>query len=340
MVAIDSKINKEALRNEAKYIREVNCINKRIDFNNTWEIGKIWTDDASLALSQYIENITIWTSIPLNKNAIAFFSSNPTIDKTFSLFLDSFDAIPYHPDFAFDIIWRAFEVSLSGYGNKHWRPCPEGTHVLISKAANDIIDSLAIQDSSLHSVIQDYLCHIPLPLLRFMFARMYYKRELGVNQQLTLIQSRCKDVLGEIYELIEQKYDINTCSIVSPEDNRNAALLLGKIMSGETVVLGSPQKTFKGLSLKQRIDLFINGILYTSRCERFHGDVPSPFKNSLNTSLSRYQSYYYMAAMTTIFYYCILYKEASFSDIEIFSLNNIAVSFGNIRENISSMHKY
>jgi len=33
------------------------------------------------------------------------------------------------------------------------------------------------------------------------------------------------------------------------------------------------------LSLQERIDFVLNGLIYTSRCERFHGDYFSPTKS-------------------------------------------------------------
>lgn len=328
----------QRLKAETRRQKEIDCVKKRIAFNNSWTDGAMWRDDAFDRLQDYLKVTPIWTNVVLNEeNAFDYFDANPIIDKAFSLYLDSFDVIPYHPDLAFDIIWRVFEASLVNYGNTHWKPCPEGTHVLVTRASSEIISALANQDPSLKSLIQEYLEHIPLPLLRYMFARMYYERELGVSQQLELIQSRCKTILGDTYALIKDKYGIKKDS-PSPENQRNAALLLGKILRGEKVVLGTPKKTVITLPLTDRIDLFINGILFTSRCERFHGDVPSPFKSSLNTSLSRYQAYYYLSAATAIFYYCILYKEASYSGNEVFSMKNLVESFGTLRKNISGMH--
>lgn len=326
----------EQRRMEARIAREKACIDKRILYNNKWKVGSVWKDDARVMLDKYLVKNTLWSSIPLNENALIFFNNDPTIDKLFALFLDSFDAMPYHPDFAFDIIWRVYEASLVNYG-RNWRPCPDGTHVLITKASNDIVDSLANHEALLKDLIEDYLCNIPLSLLRFMFARMYYERELGVSEQLTLIQTRCKAVLGEMYELIKEKYNVGQ-GVVTAADQRNAAILLGKIFRGEDIVLGNPQTTFKALTLKHRVELLINGIIFTSRCERFHGDVPSPFKSSLNTSLSRYQTYYYLAASTTLFYYCVLFKEAANSGIEIFSIQDLSRVLEEIREQISNMY--
>lgn len=329
--------DKEQRKREAFIEREKVFIRKRISFNNNWTVGTVWRDDARDKLDEYISSVRIWSSITLKEKASVFFSENPTLDKLFTLFLDSYDAMPYHPDFAFDIIWRVFEASLVNYG-RNWRPCPEGTHELIKKATCDIIDSLANQEEPLKTLIQNYLCNIPLSLLRFMFARMYYERELGVNRQLALIQSRCHDVLGELYELIKEKYHVEE-GLAQAVDQRNAAILLGKIFSGEEIELGNPKRTFKALSLKHRIELFINGILFTSRCERFHGDVPSPLKSSLNTNLSRYQAYYYLSATTALFYYCVLFKEAADYGTALFSMQDLLGTMGEMREQISNMHR-
>ena len=199
----------QRLKAETRRQKEIDCVKKRIAFNNSWTDGAMWRDDAFDRLQDYLKVTPIWTNVVLNEeNAFDYFDANPIIDKAFSLYLDSFDMIPYHPDLAFDIIWRVFEASLVNYGNTHWKPCPEGTHVLVTRASSEIISALANQDPSLKSLIQEYLEHIPLPLLRYMFARMYYERELGVSQQLELIQSRCKTILGDTYALIKDKYGI------------------------------------------------------------------------------------------------------------------------------------
>lgn len=103
----------EQRRMEARIAREKACIDKRILYNNKWKVGSVWKDDARVMLDKYLVKNTLWSSIPLNENASIFFNNDPTIDKLFALFLDSFDAMPYHPDFAFDIIWR-------GYMRRHW----------------------------------------------------------------------------------------------------------------------------------------------------------------------------------------------------------------------------
>lgn len=58
---------------------------------------------------------------------------------------------------------------------------------------------------------------------------------------------------------------------------------------------------------KKRIELLISVVLYSSRCERFHGDIYSPFKSS-KAKLITYYEYYYLTLCSLFFFWVLMYK--------------------------------
>ena len=73
-------------------------------------------------------------------------------------------------------------------------------------------------------------------------------------------------------------------------NQRNAALLLLLILRGKEVDIEG--KVLKPLELEKRIELYVSCVIYSSRCERFHGDYYSPLKSSL-ADLATYYEYYF-----------------------------------------------
>lgn len=74
---------------------------------------------------------------------------------------------------------------------------------------------------------------------------------------------------------------------------------------------------FDGLPLENRLELTISGILYTSRCNRFHGDFYSPFKSS-ESGLQHYYEYYYFFIYTYEMFWILLKKYLKDNDIDCF----------------------
>jgi hypothetical protein len=78
---------------------------------------------------------------------------------------------------------------------------------------------------------------------------------------------------------------------------RKIGKLLYNLLQGQTMVLpkhNNPLQTHDyTLSLMQKFDLILNGLIYTYRNERFHGSTFSPFKSS-KAKLSTYGHAHYM----------------------------------------------
>lgn len=270
---------------------------KRIDYNNNWPNKNIEfqaEQDFKNALNDKGLN-QIFKPIYL-----------PLIDdfqfqRLLSFKIDIYEQLPLRPDIAFDLAWRTFEAYTSYFAktnnwtvNKSWK--------ILNKSCEDIFKNQINNDNTLQAVFEELTNIIPLQASEFLIKRIFETTSNAIKSQQTQIVERVKDFLGnDLYSAIETKYG---GANFNAENQRKASLLLKIIITGSEVDV-SGQK-FK-LDIEKRMKLIINGLLYTYRNERFHGDAFSPFKSS-KTDMKTYSvSYYYLIA-TYFFIACLIYK--------------------------------
>ncbi len=101
---------------------------------------------------------------------------------------------------------------------------------------------------------------------------------------------------------------------------RNAALLLQLILKGREVTVNKHKYQ---LGLEKRLEFLLSCVLYTSRCERFHGDYFSPFKSD-RANLDTYAFSYYLLAFCYIYLLTLIHRHCELNNIgEICSLDSI-----------------
>ena len=119
----------------------------------------------------------------------------------------------------------------------------------------------------------------------------YFKMDLSVSPQVTFVRERANDLLGEeIIQAIKDKY-VNKDGRMDADNQRKAARLFLLILKGAEVDVNGYK--MKPLDLPKRIEFYTSCVVYSSRCERFHGDYYSPLKSSL-TDMGTYYEYYYL----------------------------------------------
>ena len=93
------------------------------------------------------------------------------------------------------------------------------------------------------------------------------------------------------------------------------------------------------VDIEKRLLFMLSCVLYTYRCERFHGDYFSPFKSDMAT-LKTYAFSYYLLTFSYVYLWTLIYQFCEWQRLgEICSLTNILASAKTMQERMSLMAK-
>lgn len=290
---------------------------KRIDYNNKWpeEVIVFSGQQAfyDLLKEKGIQNILKPIQLP--------FIDDFQFQRLLSFKIDIYEQLPNRPDIAFDLAWRTFEAYSAYFtyiGN--WNTTK--TWKILNKISEDILINQINQNVELDNAFTNLINSIPLQAAEFLVRRLFEVATASLKSQQTQIIERVTDSMGQdLFNSFKSKY-----SNLTPVNQRNAGLLLQKIISGNKIKLNG--KEFQ-MSKIQIIKLLINGILYTYRNERFHGDAFSPFKSS-KTQTKTFSHSYYCLISTYFFIAQLISKhfETQFNTNEIAqSLNDNIIRY-------------
>lgn len=270
---------------------------KRIKFNNTWPDCGLWSSDLTEMFEAQLKKSgfnQLFVPIKFDEEVSAkVLYKEYKINKIISNILDSYDYLPLHPDYAFDITWRTFEIMLHLYVNTFDSTnSNKGLDTLFSR----IVDSVFVQQinnyPTLKETIYRLLCEdMSWSAIHYAAARLFLLPDIQINESDQQCPKRCEAIIGkELYADMKAKFLHNDC--LDAAYHRKMTLLLNKYMiSGNEFVLSDNHKYV--LSPQQSLAFCISCILYTSRCERIHGDYFSPFKSE-RSSLCQYYEYYWL----------------------------------------------
>lgn len=291
----------------------------RVEYHSKWDKGVFWSSNiTNLFQERLVEHRYSQLFIPIKLNsssAIDTLYQNPELNRLFSILIDSYDELPTRPDIAFDLCWRAFEIEMNLYKNQAWNKNSDlTTRDLIARICKEAISPLYRTEDSIKESINLIFENISIKSLSFCITRAIAVAELTVQGQNGLVVERLKSALGDnLWEDIKKKYfPLN--GTISPQTKRKICFLLKKILNGETITLNDKCYT---LDFSNRLEFLIGGILYTSRCERFHGDYFSPFKSDKATLKTFYDFYYQLLTTYTLFW-CLLYKYKKYKGLNTF----------------------
>ncbi|MDO6598438.1 hypothetical protein Q4512_16080 [Oceanihabitans sp. 2_MG-2023] len=269
---------------------------KRIEYNNKWpnEVIIFSAQKAFLELlnDKGIINILRPIKLPLIENY--------EFQRLLSFKIDIYEQLPNRPDIGFDLAWRTFEA-YSTYIAKKSNWSVSKTWKITNKISEDFFINQYNNNSELNSAFKELTKAVPLQATEYLIKKLFEEESSAIKSQQRQITDRVKDCIGnELFDAIEKKYgDLNA------DTQRRAGMLLQILLSGREIEL--KEKKYQ-LSQLQIIKLLINGILYTYRNERFHGDAFSPFKSSL-TKIKTYAHSYYLLISTYFFISQLIYKD-------------------------------
>lgn len=303
------------------HAREFDQTIKRVNYNNSWHSVGVWMDSLQNDVINGLKENKwpqIFVPILFEKDAVQVLFKEAKLNRLVSILLDMNDVLPLHPDLSFDIVWRTFEIALHMYHKEFDRQSSskslteseriaqqnrkDNTPVtdLLVRVSDSVFSRLLSRNKDLQNSIESLIGEkISISALRFVSQRMFFVSTININSDEKQMNERSKERLGvELYNDLRDKYvKENT---IDAGNLRNLTLLLKKIMKGEEVMIAEKRK-YK-LSLKERIDFVTDCILFTSRCERFHGDYFSPFKSERNSLRNVYQYYWQTLVAYTFFW--------------------------------------
>lgn len=318
--------------------RELIWTEKRIAYNNTWPKSGLWFSDVQQLLNEYLhgQGITqIFEPVKLSEVAKYILFSNAKLNKMFSGIVDIYDELPYRPDEGFNIAWRSLEIFMNHHKSIAWPKDNDKATNLMKRTVEELIMPLVNKDQQIKEMWERFLSEIPISVLRFAIMRCFFQHDLAITNKTEKVSERAKNILTkELYADIKAKYKLE--EMVKPDADvlRRSSLLLQKILKGEKVMVNNNEYM---VDIEKRILFMLSCVLYTYRCERFHGDYFSPFKGDMAT-LNTYAFSYYLLAFSYVYLWTLIYQFCEWQKLgEICSLANIMEAAKTMQERIKPM---
>lgn len=324
----------------SKEEREYQQTQLRVSYHNSWSSNPIWKDalfkqvQSNLNannLSQILSPLQIDTAV-----ATDVLYNAPKLNRLFSTLLDVYELLPYHPDMAFDCMWRTLEVAIKMYVSdfdSHFtdKAANHYVHLRTEDYLLHICDSVFVKggkaDSNVLNLLNQWIENIPFSTLRFVTARMFLSNELQLIPDSDNVSKRTREELGtSLYEDLKLKYFTN--NELSADNHRRIILFMRKLLRGEQMTIETTEgktHTYK-LSLQYRVVFICSSIMYSSRCCRFHGDYFSILKSE-RSNLNTYYGQYWMFTLCYYLFWVILHSSTEKYGLKpFFSLKEVHTS--------------
>ncbi|MFK4390434.1 hypothetical protein CN563_02755 [Bacillus sp. AFS026049] len=271
----------------------------RLGFNNSWEEGKRISLPHHDLLMKKIQDTTSKSFIPFKFPG----NDDNEFHKALAYFLDGLDGLPLRPDIAFDNTWRAVDSYVLGIF--------QGDTEQPKKTWDLYIDSYP----SVKDTFERFHNLIPLQSLEFLSKRLLNNSISNVERRHVVhIRKRVKRVLEDVksglYDDILTKYNI-----FDADTQRKCASLFKIALAGRAITLNGKSVQF---NTKQSVVLVLDGIIYSSRNERFHGDSFPQFLSS-KAKMSTFASGYFVF-LYTYFLFLLLVHYDTVLELEISSV--------------------
>lgn len=340
------KINETVMKEEKKQRieaaekRELLWTEKRIAYNDSWPSQGIWYSDVQKSLDNWLREhglVQLFETIKLSDTSRDVLYKQAKFNKLVSGIMDIYDELPYRPDNAFDIAWRSLEILMTHHKNIAWPDDNDKTAHLMSRTAKELTLPLIEKDQRVCDMVEAFLADMPLSVLRYAIIRCYIKHDLAINTHIEKVSKRAENIMGNaLYEDIKKQYKLEEEVKPDADVERRASLLLQKILKGDQVTVNGNEHQ---MNIENRLMFILSCILFTHRCERFHGDYFSPFKSD-RASLDTYAFSYYALSFCYIYFWMILYMHCKWKKIEgIVTLESIIAAAKTIQERLIPLIK-
>lgn len=250
--------------------------------------------------------------------------ANPELNKIHSTTLDTFETLPFRPDISFDSMWRAFEALVIRYAKDQWSILGNSTDTIatLSRICNEALKPVISHSGKIETSLGKLIKAMPVSIGRFALVRMLFDREIKISSQFGYVSQRSRSILGnELYEKFIDRYVDNGTLLA--KNHYSGALKIARMVNGERLTFN--EKETKGIPDNKRWEFIISVILYTSRCERYHGDFFSPFMSSL-AKMDTYRHWYWLLTITMSFFWILMKKYTDITNPELITDEKIAAS--------------
>lgn len=285
-------------------------LKRQIDFNNNWPTEKEVNSEAlHLFLKRMDGNKLNQLLVPVivkENEAFATFTRDKELAKIFSAYLDVFHFLPLHPDLAFDNIWRTLEYTIKLYAKRAWNyGADKGVADCFRRVATEVVEPMVNKEESLEKAYAALFNNMSVSLSNYVTDRLLYSKQLSVAPQIALVQERAEQILPKgLLDTIKQAYSKKDGNM-DTKDIRDIGRRFARLIKGKDFEFGGNK--YNSIGFADRVHFLLSVVLYTSRCERFHGDIYSPFKSSIS-SLNRYYAYYYLTLASLLIFWTIINK--------------------------------
>lgn len=250
-----------------------------------------------------------------------------------SYLIESLDVLPLKVDLSFDFSWKGLELYMGQAYLKHKGQSTSNVTDLIKYANKHYWKSLLNKNSTLKNQFKNLIKLIPSQSYEYLGKRALENysplnpKANALYTRIALTNGNKELVIDNLLQHLYYKYGNPSTA----EITRKVGRIFYKLLFGDTINLpdinDSNREISFFLSFDQKMDLVINGLLYTFRNERFHGNTFSPFKSS-QASLKTYSHAHYMFLWT---YFLVnltkLYlRNTSINIKEIIDNNNLNIS--------------
>lgn len=212
-----------------------------------------------------------------------------------SFLIDALDMFPNYPNFAFEFIFKAIDL----YSEKLYSGTSQLTQRLQSIVDNEM-NTLILNNEYL-KMVEKLFEKIPNSTCQYLYTRLL--EEYDDSQSIYHQNGKCKQILTRLikrgndtsrysdlakvleYAFKNYKFDSNNYA----DSIRKGSRFLFNIFTESEIDIGS--EVIK-VNPVDKLNLWANGVLFTMRNDRAHGDGISSFKSSL-TSLKTYAHNYF-----------------------------------------------
>ena len=256
------------------------------------------------------------------------------LDKEYHIYIsyliESLDVLPLKMDLSFDFSWKGLELYMGKAYEIHRGQKISNVSDLIKYSRSNYWYDVISNNANILKGIEEFIKLIPSQSYEYLGKRMLESYSIASpknNQLYTRIAMSNGNVDIKIDTLLKDLYT----KYGNPDNGdktRKIGRIIYKLLIGQTITLpkndNAIQENNYNLDLKEKIDLIVNGLLYTYRNERFHGNTFSPFKSS-KASLQTYSHAHYLFLWT---YFLV--------NITKLYLNNISITKEDVENNIKS----
>lgn len=246
-----------------------------------------------------------------------------------SYFIESLDVLPLKMDLAFDFSWKGLEFYMGKAYELHKGQRTTNVSDLIKYSKSNYWFDVISNNQNIKDGIESFLRLMPSQSYEYLGKRMLDNYSIATpraNPLYTRIAMTNGNTDVKIDGLIKDLFT-KYGNLTNGDDTRKVGRILFKLVNGDNIdlpdSLNNTQNNNYSLDLKEKIDLVVNGLLYTYRNERFHGNTFSPFKSS-KASLQTYSHAQYLFFWS---YFLV--------NITKLYLNNINISIQEVADNIS-----